>query len=220
MKLSRRDMMLKSLGAVGIAATSSEALAQAMCGLTPQQPEGPFYPIDYQLDKDNDLTRVQGGSARPQGQLIYVRGIVSDQNCAPVAGALVEIWQACATGKYNHKNDPNPAPLDPNFQYFGQAITDDQGRYMFKTILPGAYPASSTWMRPPHIHYKVSKRAYSELITQLYFKDNPLNNKDLILKALPQAERQKVVVELTPPNQGYDPAAKVAAFNITLKRLA
>ncbi|HEX4925344.1 MAG TPA: protocatechuate 3,4-dioxygenase [Bdellovibrionales bacterium] len=220
MKLNRRDLMLKSLGAVGIAAAGSEALAQAVCGLTPQQPEGPFYPIDNQLDKDNDLTRVQGAVARPQGQLIYVRGVVTDQNCLPVAGALVEIWQACHTGKYNHKSDPNPAPLDPNFQYWGQAITDAQGRYMFKTILPGAYPASSTWMRPPHIHYKISKRAYAELITQLYFKNNPLNNKDLILNALPAAERAKVIVELTAPEQGYDPGSKIATFNITLKRLA
>ncbi|MEQ1877099.1 MAG: protocatechuate 3,4-dioxygenase [Bdellovibrionia bacterium] len=220
MKLSRRQMMLSSLGAVGVVAAHGEALSQVCTGLTPQQPEGPFYPVDNQLDKDNDLTRVQNITGKPKGQLIYVRGVISDHACVPVAGALVEIWQACSSGKYNHKGDPNPAPIDPNFQYWGQAVTDAQGRYMFKTILPGAYPASSTWMRPPHIHYKVAKNGYRELITQLYFKGNDqLNAKDLILQELSQADKAKVIVELTNAEQGYDPSGKIATFNISLRKI-
>ncbi len=217
--MSRRQMMLTSLGAVGVVAASSEALSQACSGLTPQQPKGPFYPVDDQLDKDNDLTINKGTSGRSKGQLIYVRGVVTDQTCTPVAGALVEIWQACASGKYNHKGDPNTAPLDPNFQYWGRALTDAHGRYIFKTILPGAYPASVTWMRPPHIHYKVAKIGYRELITQLYFKGNPFNSRDLILQELPLAEREKVIVELTKPENGYDPTGAVATFNISLRRI-
>lgn len=218
-KISRRQMMITSIGAVGVVASGSEALSQVCAGLTPQQPEGPFYPIDNQLDKDNDLTFNQSATGRPKGQLLYVRGVVTDQDCMPVAGALVEIWQACSTGKYNHRNDPNPAALDPNFQYWGQAVTDVQGRYIFKTIIPGAYPASTTWVRPPHIHYKVAKRGYRDLITQLYFKGNPLNAKDLILQELPVADRQKVVVDLSKPQAGYDPAAAIATFNISLRKM-
>ncbi len=69
-----------------------------------------------------------------------MRGIVQDLSCRPVAGVNVEIWQACASGRYNNERDPNPAPLDPNFRYWGETFTDAAGAYEFKTILPGAYP--------------------------------------------------------------------------------
>ena len=58
----------------------------------------------------------------------------------PVRGALVEVWQANAAGRYRHKVDDHRAPLDPNFTGAGRTLTDDNGRYSFKTIKPGPYP--------------------------------------------------------------------------------
>lgn len=194
---SRRDWLRISLGAVGVLASTSvvgKAMAAA-CGVTPRQVEGPFYPIEDQLDKDNDLTRVRGKSGRAKGEIILVTGQVLDEECRPVKKALVEIWQACATGRYNHPAEENTSvELDENFQYWGQAVTDSDGRYAFKTIVPGAYPAGEGWMRPPHIHFKVEKLGYHELTTQMYFAGHPLNDKDYILRALPRAEREKLVV--------------------------
>ena len=106
---------------------------------------------------------------------------------------LVEIWQACVSGKYNHPNDPNKAPLDKNFQYWGRSTTDKQGIYFFKTILPGAYPADTNWIRPPHVHYKVHKWGFRELTTQLYFAGNQYNQFDRILNQISKGDQAKVI---------------------------
>ncbi|OQW50333.1 MAG: hypothetical protein A4S09_00630 [Proteobacteria bacterium SG_bin7] len=211
--LNRRRTLKLGIFAAS-AGVASTGIAQAVCGdKTPVQPEGPFYPIQDQVDKDNDLVRVTGTSQAPKGDVIVVAGKVLDIDCAPVAGALVEIWQACASGKYNHKNDPNAAELDPNFQYWGQAVTDKDGLYSFRTIIPGAYPADVGWIRPPHIHFKVAKRGYLELITQMYFAGNELNDKDLILKRVKAKDRSKVVIQLKQANPH-----PIAVFDITLEK--
>ncbi|MBI4042549.1 MAG: hypothetical protein HY391_03625 [Deltaproteobacteria bacterium] len=190
-----------------------------MCRATPRQTEGPFYPVDDQLDKDTDLTWVEGRSERATGQIIYVEGVVMDPNCQPIEGALVEIWQACESGRYNHPGDrENPAPLDPNFQYWGRALSDREGKYLFKTIVPGSYPAGPDWIRPSHIHFKIQKRGFLELITQMYFAGDPLNDKDLILQRLSQENQRSVIVELNEPTSDHEPGSKVCRFNITLRR--
>lgn len=219
-QLKRRDAIRNSLGFMGLL-VSGQALANAVnvCKPTPVQPEGPFYPVDEQLDSDNDLTKVPDATSLPSGQRIYVMGTVRDANCQPVADTLVEIWQACASGRYNHPGDTNPAPLDKNFQYFGKTATDANGNYIFKTIVPGEYPAGDGWIRPPHIHFKVAKRGFRELITQMYFADHPLNDADLILRQLPANQRTSVIIPLEPPTEGFDPEAKIARFHITLHKL-
>jgi len=208
--LSRRKI-LKTLGTVtGIAALAPIARAQSLCGpLTPRQTEGPFYPRKDQVDKDTDLTSVKGSSEAALGRVIYIEGSVQDTNCRPVEDAFVEIWQACASGKYNHPADTNPAPADPHFQYWGIARTDPNGNYSFKTIYPGAYPASEDWMRPPHIHFKVHKWGYQELITQLYFEGEELNEKDLILERIAEPLQELVVRPVL---------NETVNFNITLKK--
>ena len=216
--LSRRLLLKSTVGAIG-ALAGSTALARTLCGLTPAQDEGPFYPEHEQLDEDNDLTWVKNFAQRALGQVIYVQGTVRDEECKPVQGALVEIWQACASGKYNHSADTNTAPLDPNFQYWGRAVTDAEGRYLFKTIVPGAYPNDPTWTRPPHIHYKVHKRGYHELTTQLYFSGNPLNDEDKILRGIPTKERALVITDLLDAGAGYEAGSKLGSFDITIRKV-
>jgi len=212
--MSERRKVLKSLmlGTGALFATSS--LAQDICGITPAQTEGPFYPIQDQEDKDWDLTRVKGRLLSAKGEVVFVKGMIQDENCKPVKGAMVEIWQACHTGKYNHRADPNPAKLDPNFGYWGRSISDEKGRYLFKTIIPGAYPATSTWTRPPHLHFKIHLRGFEELTTQMYFKGQALNKSDRILNDLSSFERELVIVDFQTIEGN-----KVGEFNISLKSL-
>ncbi|MGH3106441.1 MAG: protocatechuate 3,4-dioxygenase subunit beta, partial [Rubrobacteraceae bacterium] len=87
---------------------------------------------------DHDLTRQFEGE--PLGERIIVHGRVLDGDGRPVRNSLVEIWQANAAGRYTHQGDGHPAPLDPNFGGAGRCLTDDEGRYRFVTIKPGAYP--------------------------------------------------------------------------------
>ena len=219
-----RRRFLYNLGAAGIGLTAamSNGAASEACkvNLTPRQPEGPFYPVDERLNNDNDLTQVDGKSEVAKGQKIYIKGIVTDQNCAPVENALVEIWQACESGRYDHPGDSNnSAPLDPNFQYWGQMATKVDGSYIFKTVIPGSYAASASWIRPPHIHYKVSAKGYRELITQMYFVGQKYNDSDLILNDLSAEDQSQVVVNLTDSEEGMDPTAMLAIFHIQIQKI-
>ena len=203
---------------IGRALAESRRSVQA-CGLTPAQTAGPFYPGESQFHTDNDLTQVPGASQRALGQVIYIRGQVIDTACRPIAGANVEIWQACASGRYNNPKDPNPAPLDPHFKYWGETHTDEQGRYEFKTIIPGAYPADVGWDRPPHIHVKVARLGYRELISQMYFAGEALNESDLILREVPAGDRSRVIVEFRPVGPELEPGALIGEFDLCLRRV-
>jgi protocatechuate 3,4-dioxygenase, beta subunit len=201
----------------GLLAAAATLGGRAFGAATPAQVEGPFYPVRDQPDKDADLTRVEGHAERAAGEVIEVSGQVSDEQGRPVAGALVDVWQANAHGRYAHEADPNPAPLDPNFQGWAQLRTDAEGRYRFRTIVPGAYPAEAGWTRPPHIHFKVARRGYHELTTQMYFAGHPLNEADRLLRAVPEAERSRLLVAFdAAPGDGA--GAGRGRFDIVLRR--
>jgi len=189
-KYSRRKLLQFSLissvaGILGMDSRFAKALALMS---TPSETEGPFYPIANQKDKDADLTHIDGYLDRAAGQYIMISGRVTDIYGKPVGKALLDIWQADANGRYRHPRDPNKAKLDQNFQGWAVIQTDDEGLYRFKTVMPGAYPASRTWTRPPHIHLKIFKPGYEALTTQMYFPNQELNKSDLLLG-------QKSVVE-------------------------
>jgi protocatechuate 3,4-dioxygenase beta subunit len=114
-----------------------------------------------------------------------------------VPDTLVEIWQANACGRYVHNVDQHPAPLDPNFTGAGRAVTDDEGRYRFLTVKPGAYPwrnHPNAW-RPAHIHFSLFGESFeSRLVTQMYFPNDPLFPYDPILQSIPdERARQRLV---------------------------
>jgi protocatechuate 3,4-dioxygenase beta subunit len=187
---------------------------------TAAQTRGPYYPTHDREDEDPDLTRVKGREGRAQGEVVYVRGKVLDEQCQPVDGALVEIWQANSHGRYDHERDAgNPRPLDPNFQSWAEMLTDKDGTFRFKTIKPGSYPADdSGWIRPPHIHFRVSRRSFHELVTQMYFEGEPLNEKDQIRKALTPEEQKQVTIAFK-AGAGVEPGAKAGEFNVTLRKV-
>lgn len=155
---------------------------------TPPETKGPFYPITPQKDKDFDLTSIVGKKGQAKGQVV-------DEDSNPIENATVDIWQANAAGRYRHPHDSNPAPLDSNFQGWAIVQSGKKGMFKFKTIIPGAYPASRKWMRPPHIHFKVSKRGYTELVTQMYFPGNELNKADLLLQRKSKSEQSLMVAK-------------------------
>lgn len=210
--MNRRSLVKNSI----VAFSGAMLAANILEAKTPAQPEGPFYPIVDQIDKDADLIRVEGKTQIAKGEIVIVSGRVIDQHNHPVANARVEIWQACESGKYDHPSDPNTAPLDPNFQYWGIAQTNTNGDYKFRTIIPGAYPAGDTWVRPPHIHFKISALGYLELITQMYFAGDKLNDKDLILKRLSQSDQNKVIVNFAKEESMPHP---VGVFNIEIEKI-
>lgn len=155
----------------------------------------PVFGHDEVAPLDADLTKQHDGE--PIGERIIVTGRVLDSDGRPVRGTLVEVWQANSAGRYAHAGDQHPAPLDPNFTGAGRCLTDDEGRYRFTTIKPGAYPwrnHPNAW-RPAHIHFSVFGTAFTQrLVTQMYFPGDPLIAFDPIMQSIPdEAGRQRLV---------------------------
>ena len=155
----------------------------------------PVFGEDAVAPGDADLTT--GHDGEPVGERIIVTGRVLDDEGGPIRNALLEIWQANAAGRYHHEVDQHPAPLDPNFSGAGRTLTDDEGRYRFVTVKPGAYPwrnHPNAW-RPAHIHFSVFGRAFTQrLVTQMYFPGDPLFPHDPIFNSVRDPKARDLLV--------------------------
>lgn len=197
--LSRRTLTA-SLGALLVTgcrrSAGSPPTSVDPCGFegpTPGAVTGPFPPLAFREragrgdnpgaiadvpETDFDLTVVEGRAGVPVGQIVVIRGTVLGPDCAPVVGADLQLWQADAAGNYNHLNEGSrvsAADLDPAFGYWGHALTDGEGRFVLKTIVPGAYPAGSRWWRPPHLHWSISAPGRTRITTQSFFEGDVLD---------------------------------------------
>ncbi len=161
---------------------------------------GPVFGQEELGALDNDLLRNYAKTGDPVGERIILHGRLLDETGRPVPGALVEIWQANAGGRYRHRNDTYLAPIDPNFGGCGRTITDTEGRWFFRTVKPGPYPfrnRANDW-RPAHIHFSLFGSGFVQrLITQMYFEGDPLIPRDAILATIPDpAARERLVAEV------------------------
>src|SRR5437868_3702761 len=213
-RLSRREILRMSavLAGAGVTLSSTLALAETALRRTPNQILGPFYPLTKPA-QTADLTTVSGRPGRAEGQVLNVMGRVLNLGGEPVRNATIEVWQANTHGRYTHPSDLNPAPLDPNFEGFAVLATDADGRYLFKTIKPAAYPAAPNMMRPAHIHFQVSGRQ-DRLVTQMYFENDPYNEKDPFLNSA--GRKELLVTKLLPASSEFEPGSKTVQFDIVL----
>jgi protocatechuate 3,4-dioxygenase beta subunit len=199
----------------GAAATLASGAAVA-AALTPAQTPGPFYPKTQPTETDVDLTLLEGHTERAAGDVILVRGRILDRNGNPLANARVDIWQTNHFGRYDHPDDRNPAPLDPNFQGFGVCRTDSEGQYGFRTIRPAPYPLDAmndVGMRPRHIHFKVAHEDAGELTTQMYFAGDPLIEDDVVMRDTPEDQRHLLITEA---ESDAETSLPLHRFDITL----
>ena len=177
----------------------------------------PLFPRPV-ADLDHDLTRQHGGE--PIGERIIVTGRVVDSDGRPVRNTIVEVWQANAAGRYVDQDDQHPAPLDPNFSGGGRCLTDDQGRYRFITVKPGAYPWKNhrnAW-RPAHIHFSLLGNHFrSRLVTQMYFPGDPLMARDPILQSIPDSRGRERLVSCFDPEATVPEWALAYSWDIVLR---
>jgi len=215
--LRRRVLEAAITGAVGLSlpgllrAVAAEALPP-----TPQQTAGPFYPLSYPADSDNDLVHVTGHADPAKGTVTRVAGRILDRAGRPLSGARVEIWQCDENGRYHNVRDSSSGrPPDDNFQGFGRTVTDQTGGYSFTTIRPVPYPG-----RTPHIHFAVAAPGLPPFVTQMYVAGEPLNERDSILQGVRDpAARARLIVPLQPaPEIGQ--TALAASFDIVLGEMA
>lgn len=207
---ARRQMLIGG-GAAILGAHLPVLAAASTLMITPGQTEGPFYPLTFPADMDADLVRVEGRAMPAAGQITHIGGRILDKRGDAVRGAMVEIWQCDANGIYQHPRAGGQSRRDAAFQGYGRASVDAEGRYVFRTIRPAAYPG-----RTPHIHFKVHAPGVGRLTTQMYVAGERQNASDGVLNAIRNAQaRQSVVVRLDPAD-GLEPGALQGTFDIVL----
>ena len=118
------------------------------------------------------------------GERVSIEGRVLDGDGLPVDDAAVEIWQADSTGKYSTKG----------FRGFGRSATDAKGAFRFQTIKPGRVPGPGGRLQAPHIAVNIFMRGLlKQLVTRIYFPDDPANAEDSVLALVPAARRDTLV---------------------------
>lgn len=220
--MDRRRFVLVSAGAtLGLLLSAAGAftywrkrVVSAVCGPTMEYPGGPFYPGTEAFARETDLTQIEGRAERAKGQIIRVRGRVTDENCNPLVAARVEYWQACYSGRYNHPRETNTAYFDPNFKYWGMDFADENGEFSFLTVKPGSYLAEPNWVRPPHIHFRFNSNGFDDLITEMFFEGEPLNDADRLILGTEPALRPGVIVSFESANGKDQPPE--GWFNVAL----
>ena len=179
-------------------------------GQTPSQTIGPFFHYGLPWKGGADLVGQSDLGARPElfpkehdflnespprgrvaAATIEITGRVLDGAGKPVPDAMVEIWQAGASGRYASPADPRTElALEEGFIGFGRAATGEDGFYRFRTIRPGRVPGPGNTLQAPHIAIGVFGRGLlKRLVTRLYFDDAPENAEDPILALVPEDRR-------------------------------
>ncbi len=177
---------------------------------TASQTVGPFF--HYALIREGQNVLVNEATA---GERIRIEGTVRDGEGAPIPDAMIEIWQANAAGRYKHPVDVQDKPLDPAFNGYGRAPTDDDGLFWFETIKPGAVPGSGNMWQAPHINVTVFARGMlSHAMTRLYFSDETdANGDDAVLTSIEDPARRQTLVAEREDRDGR----RVYRFDITLQ---
>lgn len=234
-------------------------LAALLTKPTPEQGLGPFFPDDgdeadairenpdpnipISQANDQDLTFVKGRKGKAKGQVIVLSGQVLDAKTSqPIPNTTLIMWSASASGRYNHKGDegtnsfPHPKTgkiihrtHDEYFQYWGKAVTNEQGEYWFKTIVPGFYPIDlrAGLYRPSHLHFKILSPNASTFVTQLYFRGEEIPNNTLNQELLPNdvvildagltpEEQEAVIVDYAPNPTGKKTDGLVGHYNFVI----
>jgi protocatechuate 3,4-dioxygenase, alpha subunit len=160
-----------------------------MAELTPFQTVGPFFVICL---GEPGCARIASENAI--GRHITIEGTVRDGAGAVVPDSLIEIWQANAAGRYAHPDDHQAKPLDPDFTGYGRAPTDDDGRFVIETVMPGRVPGPDGTLQAPHLLLGILARGIlTRLVTRVYFDDEPSTREDPILSLVP-AERRATLI--------------------------
>lgn len=188
----------------------------ALFGQTPSQTVGPFFHYGLPWKGGADLVGQSDMGARPElmpeahyvlnlsaptgtpaGEAIELTGRVMDGEGQVVVDAMIEIWQANAAGRYRSVDDArDDVPLDPHFIGFGRAATDEDGRYRFRTILPGQVPGPDGVLQAPHIALSVFARGVvKRLATRAYFEGADGNDGDPILALVPPERRHTLIAQ-------------------------
>lgn len=173
---------------------------------TPSQTVGPFFSIG--LDWMNRANLAEGSA----GERVAIRGRVLDGDGQPVPDAVLEIWQADAHGRYHHPEHSDARNDAPSFFGFGRIPTDAEGQFSFTAIKPGPVYSPDGKPQAPHLQISVFMRGLlKQLVTRMYFPDEPLNGSDMVLQIVPESRRETLIARKT------GPAGSTLEWNVLLQ---
>jgi protocatechuate 3,4-dioxygenase alpha subunit len=162
-------------------------------GLTPSQTVGPYFaysltPHDYDFSElvTNDLV-----TPDTVGEPVRIEGRVFDGAGEPISDALLELWQADGAGRYAGQAG---AKSNTTFMGFGRSATDNDGRYSFRTVLPGQVPGVEGKLQAPHIDVSfLARGVLRRIITRIYFEGQAANDTDAVLALVPKDRRRTLI---------------------------
>lgn len=160
----------------------------------------------------NNLIKKPGSFYQAKGDLIYIRGKVTDSFGVPISGALIEMWQTNAAGKYQSLLDPNSEFIDVNFNMSGRAISDNLGNYHFLTIMPGFY-----LNRAPHVNMNIYHKEFGKIETEMYFEGHPRNNIDYEYLSYSDQEKHLLTAQVILSDIFDQYSPKLCTFNIVME---
>jgi protocatechuate 3,4-dioxygenase alpha subunit len=176
---------------------------------------GPFFPGEF-ADGCGDLTNYEGKRAR--GQHILLTGIVVEEGNRPIRDAIVEIWQPDANGIFRHPLDPRSKDADPGFFGWGRERTDAEGRYSFRTVLPGAYATEDGERRCAHLNLMVLAIGVTRrLVTTVFFASAPESVSDPLLDLVADPARRARMFAIPSQVSNGDAALPVYRFDIVTR---
>ena len=165
--------------------------ADARLHPTAEMTVGPFFPREFG-EGANDLTILGGKPAG--GRRIEITGRVVQLDGSPLDNLVIELWQADHHGIYRDPADPRSAEADPHFLGWGRAATDRDGRYAFRTILPGARDG-----RAPHVNLLLLfSGLMHQLQTVMFFAEA---TSDPVYLSVPPARRALLVAKADAPER-------------------
>ncbi|MDO9502127.1 protocatechuate 3,4-dioxygenase subunit alpha [Falsiroseomonas sp.] len=169
---------------------------------------GPFFPQTFFRDGDNDLTRLAPDAPQTAaGSPIWLAGRVLQEGGGPCVNAVLEAWQADAGGRFRHPRDPDWQKADPGFFGWGRAWTDAEGRFAFRSVIPGGY-RDATGLRAPHINLAIIGSGIMGRLATCVFLPGfaEANAADPVLSSLPETLRPLLVARAD--GQGPDGAPR------------
>lgn len=168
--------------------------------------------IPKKFHTTNNLVRKTGSFYTAQGEIIFIKGTVTDSFGVPISGAVIEIWQTNSIGKYQSILSEDSDFIDENFSGSGRAVSDNLGNYSFITIFPGSYLE-----RAPHINLNIYHSQFGVIETEIYFKDHPLNAQDYHYSSYEKEYREAITAEFRLRNILDRDSNKIFIFNIVME---
>lgn len=217
--LSRRQMLGFALGgSLMLACTALATPAQAnelfigKCHAPTPATTASNYPGVNKIILSNNLARPAGKASNAPGQLLFLQGRVTDENCVPIANAIIDVWQTNPFGEYRWAARDELLNPEPIFAGSGRAVTDNMGRYNFTTLFPGGYGRNA-----PHINMRINHPDFGTLNTSMYFRGDRRNGADPRFSAFKSQSQALMLSDVTMRNASNIDAGLQARFDIVLK---